>query len=358
MDATLLSRAARTFGNVEVLTIDVNREKDHPAMRFLPSKDLKPPVALLVGLDGRSLAIPFAEPAEGGDASPFSLRWDPTASPVRSEIVKNAVESHCVAVFVPGKDAAANRAALDIVNAAIERTASLMPMMIRPRGTAPHLVTIPREKIRDERVLLWSLGIDPGRVDEPHVAALYGRCRRIGPLLAGDRIQEKVLLNIFMLVGEDCECELDRRLLMGLMIPHEWRDESTSRVQEMLGFNPENPVVRMEVSQIMSSGPGSATVRTDLSSYFDEAAPFGYSEQVITFERSETQTPSEPQVPVDPVPDTPEEPPPGSLPDEPAGDEEEEPSPYRKVPFAIATLVVVVAAGLVVIVARARQRVI
>lgn len=363
MDATLLPRTARAFGNITVETIDLDKQGSHPAIRYLPPGSRTPPVAVLVSVDGRSLVIPFSEQGEAGDGSLPALGEDVTASPARSEIVKSVVESHCVVVMVPGKDAAANREALDAVNAAIEKCAGLMSMMIRPRGTAPRLVTIPREKIDAEKILLWSLGIDPAGPDEPHVAVLYGRCRRIGPLLSGERIKERILVNIFMVVGEDCECDLDRRLLMGLMIPHEWRDESTARVQEMLGFNPENPVVRMEVSQIMSMGPGSQTSGAGMPDPFEDRSPYGYSEQVITFETepvAETAAidAGSPGTERSTAPSQPAEPSGGTATDPPQSSKEGEKddSPYKNVPFMIIVIAVAIAAGLVLIVARARLK--
>jgi len=110
-------------------------------------------------------------------------------------------------------------------------------------------------------VLLWSLGLDPTRITEPRAAVLFGKARWIGPLMKGAEISEPNLTGIFSLVGADCECDLDPTWIQGTRLPVRWEPKLHALVTKSLGFDPENPLIKIEVSRILGrrgSGKGLA----------------------------------------------------------------------------------------------------
>ena len=58
-----------------------------------------------------------------------------------------------------------------------------------------------------------------------------------------------------VLVGQDCECDLDREWLRGPLIPARWDESMQQAAVKRLGFDPESPMVRSEVARIVERGP-------------------------------------------------------------------------------------------------------
>ena len=103
-------------------------------------------------------------------------------------------------------------------------------------------------------MFLWSLGIDAETRTEPIFSVIYGRGRQIGQVLKGSDIEEKRLSNILRTIGLDCECGLDRSWMQGPMMPLKWDSDRQAVVANQLGFDAEDPMIKMEMSQILSKG--------------------------------------------------------------------------------------------------------
>ncbi len=89
-------------------------------------------------------------------------------------------------------------------------------------------------------------------------------------MFKGKEITEDNLANVLFVIGQDCECGLDHRWLQGTMLPARWTDEMQAKVAENLGFDPESPMIKMEMSWIVRRG-----------SYSYPGTPFGYQELVV-----------------------------------------------------------------------------
>ena len=100
-----------------------------------------------------------------------------------------------------------------------------------------------------------SLGIKEEEAIEPFVAIIYGRGRIIRPVLQGEQITKKKLFNLLTIVGADCECGLDQSWILGRMIPLRWESSVQSELVKYLGFDVENPLIKAEMSQILSIKP-------------------------------------------------------------------------------------------------------
>ena len=85
-------------------------------------------------------------------------------------------------------------------------------------------------------------------------------------------------MNILSIIGFSCECGLDIKTMMGPLIPLRWGEKEQSNVVKYLGFDAENPIVKMEMANILS---------INLSTYINnsdgnfEMGINGYSEEVV-----------------------------------------------------------------------------
>jgi len=122
--------------------------------------------------------------------------------------------------------------------------------MVKSIEYPPVLITLKPESFSDEKILLWSLGLDDP-VAEPHAAVFYGKARWIGPLMKAGEIEETNLVKILSIIGLDCECGLDVSWVAGTMLPLLWDQDRQARVAGLLEFDPENPLVRLEVNRIL-----------------------------------------------------------------------------------------------------------
>ena len=254
------------------------------------------PAGLLLSPDGE-LAWTVTFPAAKPDNPEWSFLASAVSSPTRIELIKKLIPAYAVILFVEGTDAVQTGRARVAVSDAIKAITPLMPQMPKPVDHPPEMVVVPTERIADESVLMWSLGLDTEPVPEPQAVVLMGRGRRVGQPMRGGLVTRTALQESLAVVGQDCECGLDRVWMQGERFPLSWgRTEKTAAYKE-LGFDPENPQVKAEMSRIISRGPNSrpSGVTQAASSNFDQLA-LGYSEELIEFE-------PEPQPPA-PVPPT------------------------------------------------------
>jgi len=263
--------------NAEVDFVDPDAEAEVPAHRFLRELQVQEfPSMVLVHPDGQTLKIGFPGAFdEVAGAAVESI----ASSPLRNRILERALRCYCVVLLVEGPDAAENQRAAKAVKeacAVIERGFDAMPKAV---GDLPTMLTLPASGRARERVLLWSLGIEV----EPQtasVAVLFGRGRRIGPVLDGADISKDPVLAILANAGESCECELDRSWMRGPRIPLRWDDEVKQQATRLLGFDPENPLIKSEISGILSKRPKGTRGASDKTPTVGELLA-GYSEAPV-----------------------------------------------------------------------------
>ncbi|MDP6538648.1 MAG: hypothetical protein QF903_07355 [Planctomycetota bacterium] len=208
------------------------------------------PVAVLAGPAGDLLEVPLGEEADPGEHLTTLID-----SPVRRHFRDVTVETYCTVLLVSGGDAGADATAREAVEAAFTKLREVWDQMPKDVGRPPELVEVTEPS--EERVLLWSLGIEIERSGAPAVAVLFGRGRRIGPVLEASAITETALFGILHAAGQSCECELDRSWMRGPRIPLRWDAALRTRAAERLGFDPENPRVKAEISALLARGPSS-----------------------------------------------------------------------------------------------------
>jgi hypothetical protein len=120
--------------------------------------------------------------------------------------------------------------------------------------------------------------------------------------MQGDEISEGNLTGLLSLIGADCECGLDVAWTLGTRLPVTWDETRHAQVAKDLGFDPESPLVKIEVGRIARrsglSIPSSATEPGIAPSFepktlVDASAPGGSraSSQAASVPRAEATPP-------------------------------------------------------------------
>ena len=285
------------LAGVEVRVKNLDRDGKGPAFELPALASIERfPAAVLVAPDGRPLVLPWPEGEAPLMDRTRTLLRSVVSSPVRDRVLDGLVDPFCVILLAEGEDAAANRTVREEAGKAIARIAPLLPLMDKPLEKAPIIVPLTRKDRDGEAVLRHALGLDGGSKTDgepthddakaPRVAVIFGRGRRIGPLLAGGEITETALFNILRVVGTDCECDLHPAWFNGPAVPLAWDAERLAYATEILGFDPENPMVKIEVSRILGRGRGDEAAGDAVKDPFAEDLLLGYTEEVIAFDES------------------------------------------------------------------------
>ncbi|MGE3309665.1 MAG: hypothetical protein AB7O66_06820 [Limisphaerales bacterium] len=247
-----------------------------------PSAEGTPSRLTLRSPDGRELPLALLDGPDrpSSRAEIVELLERAVASPTRTQLHDELLRAYAVLVLVEGSDAEANRRARQTLAEAISAITRLLPAMPKPVDVPPRILTIPERSATAESVLLWGLGMDPKPTRDPRVAVAFGRGRLVGAPLEGALITRTVVQDRLALIGQDCECDLDRASLQGPVIPARWDTARQRAAAAALGFDPENPLIRAEISRIVLKGPANPGARRTSSSAFDALA-LGYSEEPI-----------------------------------------------------------------------------
>ena len=271
-----ISHAVLMDSNIEAEIIDTDRQRDHPSTKYLDLWSIQSfPTAVLVSPDGQSLSVPITKPDQPFKLTLRSVLDNLVSSPKREEILQEVIKTYGVVVLIEGTDPQDNKKAQEAVSEAIVTISRQMEMMPKPIAYPPVLLVIDSKSIPRETILLWSLGLNADEISEPHAAVLYGRARWIGPLMKGKEINETNLSRILFVIGADCECGLDMQWIQGTMLPARWDAKMRARLVKTLEFDPENPMVKMEMSRILMRG-----------TYSYPGVPRGYQELVAKSDSS------------------------------------------------------------------------
>lgn len=177
-------------------------------------------------------------------------------SSARDQVIAQIIENHGVVVFAEGESVADNKRVVSLCEEAIEGTQMALAELPKKAKRAPSLVRIPKSDRKAERAFLFSIGFDSNQIDssDPLVAVLYGRGTLMGEPLFGPLITRTQIEENLVLIGQDCECDLERSVMRGRRSLLNWGDEQRQSAQKTLDFDPESPLVRAEVSRILTRG--------------------------------------------------------------------------------------------------------
>ena len=251
--AEFLKTAKSRFAdsNVVAEVVDVVANPDHPALKYRPTTTaIDAPELVLIAPESDLPPLPLDVPVATMGNELTRL----VASPLRDQIWNSIVEAYAVVVVIEGESPEENRRAADAGRFAIKQLNGIMAQMDKPVDTPPKLLIVSAEQAAREPVLLWSWGLSAEDRKEPAVVTLFGRGRQLGPVVAGSDISGTELFETLALVGKSCECELDRSWMQGPMFPHAWDINRQADVTRALGFDAENPLIKVEISRIIARG--------------------------------------------------------------------------------------------------------
>ena len=231
------------------------------------------PAAILVSPDGQSMPLDVSRASsprsEGGTPSTQTslAQAIPAAlgsvldSPLRRQILEKCADAYGVVLLIEGPEAPANATAREAIATAIRQIGEQLeflptPVKSKPINTPPELVVLDQKSLAREQVLLWTLRIKPEDINQPRAAVFYGRGRWLGPLFDAATLTAGNLTQILSVIGGDCECGLDHRWLQGTMLPARWDETLQQKVVQSLGYDPENPMAKMEMVSIIRRGMG------------------------------------------------------------------------------------------------------
>ncbi len=274
-----ISYAALLDANVQAQIIDVVSQRNHPAMKYYNTeKKHTSPIAVLVNPDKTaSLTFHLKKDAKKFKESVWALLEDVITSATRIEILMNIVKSYAVVLFIEGSDSVQNKKVLNEIEFSIRTISSTKDKMPKPVDNPPALVVLKHDRLKNERVLLWSIGLKEDYLQQPAVVILYGRGRIMGQSLQNALLQQVNINNLLTIVGADCECGLDRSWILGKMLPIRWDRRRQKEVQKWHKFDAENPFVKAEMSQILSISPDKERKQGALGT----GTLYGYTEGAI-----------------------------------------------------------------------------
>ena len=241
--------------NVIFEFINIEKQENHPALSYISNKKLSSlPTLLLISPEGQSLEFPLESSKQKFKSSLTKAINKILYSPTRKELQKQTVNTYGAILLIEGKNKEENTAARQEVQEALTNITKKMDLMPKLIKNPPSIVTLKYVDRFREPVLFWSLGLDTSKMGPPYAAIFYGRARWLGPLFKGKEISKQNLSEILFIVGADCECGLDKNWLRGTALPMMWNKKTSKRIAQNLGFDPENPLTKIEISQIMRLG--------------------------------------------------------------------------------------------------------
>ena len=172
-------------------------------------------------------------------------------SPLREKLRIDSEKTFAQVICIDGVDQEKNKDAMQLINIACRELHEIMPLMPKEVAIAPSVLRITEDEFNQERVLLWSLGVD-SLAKEPQAIIIYGRGRVMGNILNYNQIKDSLVFKYLSMIGADCECGLDRKWMLGVQIPMVWDRNCRQNLAVELGFDVDNPTILAEMSRIMS----------------------------------------------------------------------------------------------------------
>ena len=273
---------ALSFSNSNIKTygLNTNEDKANPIVAFAKNQNIALPGYVLVDKEGRMLTMSEADYKN-------NLKSSILSSPVQTHLLKNLPLNYASVILVEGTHAEENKKAKETILKSCERITNIMPNMPKQVDVGPDMISISKEQFQQEKVLLWSLGIDKMPV-EPIAFILYGKGRMMGEKITYDKIIDDSVYKLMAIIGADCECGLDRKWMLGYQIPLDWPKATRQGLSDRLGFDVDNPMVLTEMSRILAienrvpvdpDGVSYEPVVVDLDDEFDEIPEIEHSEQ-------------------------------------------------------------------------------
>jgi len=230
--------------NVKMFGLNVKEDKTNGVIQFAIKHNLSLPAYVLAAPDGRMIELE-------GDSFKNSIETATLLSPARKQLIAEMPASYAAVILIEGRAATENSIASAKVLNACERIESIMPHMPKQVSKGPKMILVSNEQFEEERVMLWSLGLDT-IPEHPTAFIVYGRGRIMGDSINYSEIQKGTVYKLLSIIGADCECGLDRKWMLGYQMPLDWPTETRQTLSDILGFDVDNPMVLTEMSRILA----------------------------------------------------------------------------------------------------------
>lgn len=248
--------------NIRLELVDAKRDPDHPGWRYRPASPAAPQAlrnGVLLAPGGQTLEIPLPVPNGLFPEACRQVFQQLGSSPKRSEIQRSVSQTFAAILLIEGSQTSANGRARSSIESAIQEIRGQMKSLPKVIAEAPVMLSLGPPEFAAEKILAWSLGLELPVGELPIALVLYGKGRWIGKPLRGEEITIPGLLKTLSIIGADCECGLDISWTQGVRLPMRWAEDSRGPLAQSLGFDPENPLVKLEASRILSKrGSGTA----------------------------------------------------------------------------------------------------
>ena len=239
------------YANVEAKRVDPVTTPNHSAIKYKNRLEIEELPALeLVSPDDRVRQIKTPQ----NNSSFESIMTSVITSPARKQILNWLSEVYSIVLVVEGRDKKVNQRAIEIAKGSIADIKQSMDRLPKSAGDPPRCVHITYEQRQNESILLWSLGLDKPTENDAYILLVFGRSRKIGQTFTVPGATQMQVTSVLNLVGQDCECGVDRSYMQGTMIPHEWTPKNQSLAVKKLGFDPGSPLVMAEMQRILAKG--------------------------------------------------------------------------------------------------------
>ena len=244
--------------NVHLDFVTVDQNASDESLSYLRAMDIETfPSAVLVSPKGKAKLINLPPASERRPESIQQAIKSIVQSPKRKEILTKLPNAHSIVLIIESEDETQNQLAKTMAEKAIKRILATYPDLPKAIDGPPLLMSMSLEEAQRESLFLWSLGVDVEASDQTQIAMIFGRGRNLGPVVKVKDVDQQDLIRTLAIVGLDCECELDRSWMQAPMIPHVWAESDESLAAKALGFDPGHPLVKVEISRILSRGPSS-----------------------------------------------------------------------------------------------------
>ncbi len=272
------------FNDSNIQFHSVSQEEFEDEIILDEKEEIQNPRLVLIDQEGRH----FSEPARSKNSVTEKELVEFLNSPMREQLIPRFLHVHSVVLLLEGKEEQWNKRAIEISNGSIENVSQSMKELPKKIANPPVLLRLSQKDQKKEKVLLWSLGIDKPISDEAQIVILYGKGRMLGSVFQVPGLTQTELSHYLNYVGQDCECELDRTGMKGVMIPLKWGIQTQAEARKLLGFNPENDFIKEEVTRILARG-AKRSGKTIEKKLFQSDPLLGYSE--INIEKTSGLTP-------------------------------------------------------------------
>jgi hypothetical protein len=239
--------------NVTVKVVNTDDSADFVAKNYFEKyQNNKLPFVIFVAPEGYNKILTFDSFRGNFKNNVKNVLKETISSPTRNSILNELVERFAIVLLIEGKNPDENNLARKKLVENINEIRNVMFRMPKVVKEPPKLFCLSQDKCAEEKTLLWSLGINLDKSEQPVAAVFYGRGRRMGDIINFNEIKKNSIFRLMTLIGADCECGLDRKWLLGKMIPLSWNDHLQKKLVENIGFDVENPLIKTEMSQIVT----------------------------------------------------------------------------------------------------------